>query len=150
MRAVRDEDDRQLRSCNPKPPKLAPGAALGPAVLCQRGEIGPASSIEPKLHELPITLMAPGAQDAAVLRVVAVEEPVLEPRGSSLSRHVPVHRRHPAAACAATRRSDAFGEDALIAVVAKLGAVSLESALGEGSGRKEAGRERETARSNSY
>jgi hypothetical protein len=103
-------------------------------VLGQRGQVRPARAAEPKLHELPVAFVSAGAEDAAVLRVVGVEEPVLKPIGPALASQVAVDQRPSATLGPATCRADALREDPFLAVVAQLGPMALERTVsGDGA-----------------
>src|SRR4051794_26377808 len=75
VRAVGDVDERPFAAMLDR----GPGAGLRPAVLGGHRAARRAAAPELELHDLPVALVATRPHDAAVLRVVGVEEPVLQP-----------------------------------------------------------------------
>src|ERR687895_1086697 len=80
---------------------LSPRAALRPRVLGEGGLHGAAVTAEANLKQLPVAGVPAGAHDAAVLRVVREEAPVLEPEAApAVARGAPIDERAPAAGLA--------------------------------------------------
>ena len=75
VRAVGGEDDRAPAAEGPS----SNAAALGAGVLRVDRLDRPPGRGDAELDELPVALVAPGADDPAVLVLVGVVEPVLDP-----------------------------------------------------------------------
>ena len=132
--AVRDVDGRHLR---------ADRARLRPRVLGVDGEVWAAVAVEAQLDDLPVALVTSGLQDPAVLRVVVVERPVLEPAPAAVRRLAAVDLRQRCDRPA--ERLDCDRQVALGAVEAVDGAPALER-VGAGNRRQRRERQRQKGR----
>ena len=133
MRGVRDVGDRRRAVALDR----SQSQRLAPGVLRERHDLRAIACAEPDLQHLPVALVAAAAHDPAILRVVGIEEPVLQPQPPAVADGVAVDacRRAPGARRrgAAQEGVDGDGRAGLARVEHEHGRVAAQQ-LGVGGG----------------
>jgi hypothetical protein len=95
-------------------------------VLGKGREIRLAAAADAELDELPVPFVTSGAKDTAILGVVGIEKPVLQPLTTVLASHVAMDAIAPLLSRSTERGHYRLRVIAFIAVIAKHRSVTLE------------------------